>query len=316
MEEGPRQAQALAFPAREGIPQLAHGGIIALGQAHDEVVNRRLAAGLLDLGIGGVPFGDAQIAADGIVEEDGFLGDIAFHPAQVLGVDLIDGPIRDCDAALPGLPETHEQLEQRGFAAAAASHNAGDAAFGDGKGQILEDGFLPVGESHMADLRAGEGNLFPAGHILHGRGFLQQIQHAVACRKGVLQRAAQIGQRHKAAPGHGDVHTPEHLTVRGIGKAEVFAADVPRWHPNRTATAASATTAVSARSAVAHRPRYNRSSRRQKAAIMAMFAARAHHCIATLAIMYRLLSGTVRISRLSIIMADCSFPGCAGRFNC
>ena len=79
----------------------------------------------------------------------------------------------------------------------------------------------------MADLRAGEGNLFPAGHILHGRGFLQQIQHAVACRKGVLQRAAQIGQRHKAAPGHGDVHTPEHLTVRGIGKAEVFAADVP-----------------------------------------------------------------------------------------
>ena len=168
----------------------------------------------------------------------------------------------------------------------------------------------------MADLRAGEGNLFPAGHILHGRGFLQQIQHAVACRKGVLQRAAQIGQRHKAAPGHGDVHTPEHLTVRGIGKAEVFAADVPRWHPNRTATAASATTAVSARSAVAHRPRYNRSSRRQKAAIMAMFAARAHHCIATLAIMYRLLSGTVRISRLSIIMADCSFPGCAGRFNC
>ena len=201
MEEGPRQAQALAFPAREGIPQLAHGGIIALGQAHDEVVNRRLAAGLLDLGIGGVPFGDAQIAADGIVEEDGFLGDIAFHPAQVLGVDLIDGPIRDCDAALPGLPETHEQLEQCGFAAAAASHNAGDAAFGDGKGQILEDGFLPVGESHMADLRAGEGNLFPAGHILHGGGVLQQIQHAVARRKGVLQRAAQIGQRHHRAEG-------------------------------------------------------------------------------------------------------------------
>ena len=51
-------------------------------------MHRRFAAGFLDLGIGGIQAGNAQIVADGIVEKVGLLGDIAFHPAQVGGIDL------------------------------------------------------------------------------------------------------------------------------------------------------------------------------------------------------------------------------------
>ena len=37
--------------------------------------------------------------------------------------------------------------------------------------------------------------------LLHHRGFLQDVQHPVACGKGVLQRAAQVGQGYAGAKG-------------------------------------------------------------------------------------------------------------------
>ena len=74
MEEGPSQPQPLPFPAGEGVSQLSHLGVVALGQGHDEVVDGGLPAGIFDLGISGIQLGNAQIIADAVVEQVGSAG--------------------------------------------------------------------------------------------------------------------------------------------------------------------------------------------------------------------------------------------------
>ena len=53
----------------------------------------------------------------------------------------------------------------------------------------------------MAGGRPGKARSRPAGDLLHGGFLLQDVQHPVAGGKGVLQRAAQAGQRHRRAKG-------------------------------------------------------------------------------------------------------------------
>ena len=93
MEKSPGKSQSLALSARQGIAQLSDRRIISLGEGGDKVMYRRLAACLLQLCLGGIQFGDSQIVGDGIVKQVGFLGDIAFHTAEILGIDLLNRAI-------------------------------------------------------------------------------------------------------------------------------------------------------------------------------------------------------------------------------
>ena len=78
MEKSPGKSQSLALSARQGIAQFSDRRIISLGEGGDKVMDRCLAACLLQLCLGGIQPGDSQIVGDGIVKQVGFLGDIAF----------------------------------------------------------------------------------------------------------------------------------------------------------------------------------------------------------------------------------------------
>ena len=110
VEKGPGQAQPLPLPAGEGVPQLADLRIVALGEAHDEVVDRRLFAGGGDLLVGGVQPGKAEVAADGVVEQVGLLGDEALHVPEIGRVDLLHASAGEGDGPLGHGPEPHQQL--------------------------------------------------------------------------------------------------------------------------------------------------------------------------------------------------------------
>ena len=72
VEESSCQTQPLPFAAGEGISQLAHGGIIALGKCLDEVMDRGFLTGCHDFFVGGVQLGNPKIISDAVVEQMGF----------------------------------------------------------------------------------------------------------------------------------------------------------------------------------------------------------------------------------------------------
>ena len=78
--------------------------------------------------------------------------------------------------------------------------------------------------------------------------------------------------------------------------------DAPTVQPYRTATAASAITAVVTILLCVTSPANSAASSAVTALIIAMFAHSEHHCSATLPAIYFLLSGTATMSRLLIII--------------
>ena len=152
----------------------------------------------------------------------GFLSDKTLQLPQVCGIDLVDKRIGDFHIPLPHVPEPHEQLEQRGLPAAAASHNAHDAVLRNLHRYIRKDGFAPVGKGDLLRRRARKGDFRLAGDFLHHWDFVQNIQHPVTRRKGVLQGAAQRRQRNHRAKGgeQGDGGDQHPIKAHGAALAE------------------------------------------------------------------------------------------------
>lgn len=136
MEEGPCQTDPLALTAGEGFAQFSHLGIISLGQGHDKIMNSGFFAGLYHLLVRGVQTSDPDIGRNSILEKLGLLGHIALHIPEIRRIDLLHIPAGDGHAAFSHTPETHEKLEQGGFAAAALSNDAYDLFFRQVKGKI------------------------------------------------------------------------------------------------------------------------------------------------------------------------------------
>ena len=72
-----RDRDALLLAAGEAVAALADDRVVAVGQAGDQVVDARGAGRLLDLLVGRVGPGEAQVLADRRVEEVGLLRDDA-----------------------------------------------------------------------------------------------------------------------------------------------------------------------------------------------------------------------------------------------
>ena len=66
---------ALLLAAGEAVAALADDGVVAVGQRGDQLVDLRGARGGLDLGVGGLRAGEAQVLADRGVEQVGLLRD-------------------------------------------------------------------------------------------------------------------------------------------------------------------------------------------------------------------------------------------------
>ena len=86
---------ALLLAAGEPVAARADHGVVAVGQARDQVVDLGGARGALDLGVGGVGPGVAQVLPHGGVQQVGLLADHAddrgeVGQAQVAQVDAVD----------------------------------------------------------------------------------------------------------------------------------------------------------------------------------------------------------------------------------
>ena len=98
-------------------------------QGHDEIVNGRLFAGVLDLLVCRVELRYLQVVSDAVVEKMRLLRDKALHPAKIGGVYLVNRPSGYVRFSGGRPPEAHEELQKRGFSAAAPSGYADDASF-------------------------------------------------------------------------------------------------------------------------------------------------------------------------------------------
>ena len=74
LQQHPGDGQALLLAARQAVAPLADDGVVAVGQGGDDVVDAGRPAGRLQLGVGGVGPGVAQVVADRLVEQVRVLG--------------------------------------------------------------------------------------------------------------------------------------------------------------------------------------------------------------------------------------------------
>ena len=107
---------ALLLTARESVTPLADDRVIAVGQRRDQGVDAGGARRVLDLLVGRLGTGEAQVVADAGVEEVRLLGDHADGGRQrgqrrVAHVDAVDR-----HPALLGLVEPRDQISERGLA--------------------------------------------------------------------------------------------------------------------------------------------------------------------------------------------------------
>ena len=201
VEERSGQTQPLPLSAGQAVAQLGNLRIIALGQACDKIMDGGLFAGHDNLLVGGIQLGQAQIIADGIVEQVGILGHKAFHSTEVIGVNFLHASAGDGNHALPDLPEAHKELQKRGLSGTGTAADADNLPLRAGDGEILQYGFPTVGEGHIFRRGTVEGNLLLAADFRGHRGFIQDVQHPIARGKGILQRRAQSGKGDHGAEG-------------------------------------------------------------------------------------------------------------------
>ena len=81
------------------------------------------------------------------------------------------------------------------------AHDAHNAALREANGHVGENVLPAIGERDVLGLRAGERNIRLAGDFVRHWLLIQNVEHAVACGEGVLQRRAEIRQRHRGAEG-------------------------------------------------------------------------------------------------------------------
>ena len=183
-----RDRDALLLAAGEAIAALADGRVVAVGQRGDELVDLRRPRRLLDLPVAGLRTGEAQILADGGVEEVGLLRDQAHRGGQrgERGVAYVD-PV-DAHAAALGLVQARDEVGERGLARAGLADQRGGRAGGDLGTDLAQRpaGALGVAKPHFAQAHV-------AAHALQRArgGALGDVDRQVQ----VLEDAPEQGQR-------------------------------------------------------------------------------------------------------------------------
>ena len=122
LQYGAGDGNALALAAGEVGAFLAHDGVIALRLAHYEFVGESVAGGLLYLGICRARAAQADVVADGVVEQDDFLGDDRHLGANIPHGGLAQVHASDADGAPGRIVKSQKEVGQGGFARTAFAH--------------------------------------------------------------------------------------------------------------------------------------------------------------------------------------------------
>ena len=188
VQEDACEADALSFASREEVPQLADGRVDAVGQTGHERGERCLVQRFIELGISRVGTCDEQVVADGAREQVRVLGHEALGRTQARGVDAPDVLVRYRHHSAVGVPEAHDQLQQRGLPRAAPSRDLHDLTRLPRQVHVFEDARVAVGEVDVAGGYPGEAVDVRSVDDFLGLGRLvDQVEHACARCERLLE---------------------------------------------------------------------------------------------------------------------------------
>ena len=224
LQDGARDPHPLLLAARQLQPALAHLGVVAMGQAEDEVVDRRRPGGLLHLRPRRPLPAIGDVVADGVVEQHRVLGNHADRRAQAALGDVAQILAVDQHRAAGRVVEAEQQPRQGRFARARGAHHRHRLARLHREAHPAQDLALGiVGEADVAELHPPLGRdegprPGPVGDL--GR-LLQQVEHGVH----VDQRLADLAiDRAEEAERQGDL---DHV---GVDHDEVAHGQGARLH--------------------------------------------------------------------------------------
>ena len=211
LQHRPGQGQPLPLAAREACPPLAHVGVVALGQAHDEVVGTGNPSCPDQFGSAGIGLDQQQVVANGAVEQHGVLGHHTDLAAQGIQLNFVD--IKPIDEHPPRISpvEAWQQLQQGALAATGATNQAHKRSRGHFKVDTIQDRLLifAIAEHHVDKLN-------PTHHRWHRNilGFglallrwtVNHVGHHLQGGRGLLELLPGLHHLHQ---GSGDVATED-----------------------------------------------------------------------------------------------------------
>src|SRR5690606_17873752 len=116
--------QTLALAARQHHPALANQRVVALRQFADEAIAEGTACGLHNLFVAGVGAAVTDVFTDAAVEQRRFLRHHGDLFSQAVLADAADALAVDQDAALLGVIQTLDQVDEGRLACARGAYDA------------------------------------------------------------------------------------------------------------------------------------------------------------------------------------------------
>src|SRR4051812_20829409 len=193
--------QALALPAAHAHAALPQHGVEAGGEGGDIFVKAGGAGRGGYLRVRGSRFREADVLAQARVEYEGIL-EHQPHLAPKGGHGYVAGVLAvEEHAALVGIPEAEEQVDDGALAGAGRPDNSDVRAGGDGEVEVAQDGAVGrVSETDVieSDLRRDGRGGGSARLVCYLDGFIEQLVYAVEGAGGGFDGLAQAGEG-----GHG-----------------------------------------------------------------------------------------------------------------
>src|SRR5216683_638117 len=197
-QHGAGDGEALLFAAGKTVAAFADDGVVAVGQAGDEIVDLGVCRGGDELGLGGVGPGEAEVAGDRGMEQVGVLrhdadGGGEGGEGEVADVDAVDG-----DASGGHLVEAGHQIAQRRLAGAGSADDREVAARRQVDVDPVQDLFVAVGEVDLfePDMPAGAGQRHGPGRLGDVDGQVEVVEYPLEQGQRALHGNACLQQLH------------------------------------------------------------------------------------------------------------------------
>ena len=183
--------EPLALAAGERHAFFADDGVKTVRLFHDEIVGVGMARGGDDFIARCTGPAQFDVPADGVVEQDGFLGDDGDLISQIARGDAADVHAADADDAPLRVIKSQEQIGERGFAGAAGADERDELAGLDLQLDVVQRDFFAVGKMDVVELnvRAGGLECFWLRWLKDGVSHIEQIKDALAGGARLLKLA-------------------------------------------------------------------------------------------------------------------------------
>ena len=159
--------------------------------------------------VAGVGTGDEDVGLEGVVEEEGVLGDQGRMGSQIIEPVVLDVVAIEGDAALVTVPEAHQEVGHGRLAGAAGADEGHRGPCRNCKVDVRDGGLdaagIGVGRVFQGDRRAAAGACgVDARSVGDGHGLAVDRVEAPRCAQGIGELAADVGDlAHRQEGRHG-----------------------------------------------------------------------------------------------------------------